>query len=480
MLPLRLPLRVVRFAPTLGPVVLLLPLCACTGDLNVNKGRIEMGVSPTSIDFGEVVNGIAKTLGVAVTNDGYGDLTFESVALDGLTSSDFAIVEYPSEGIGHGEEANLLVSYTPSGEGQDFGNVELLSNDADNPTFLLPLVGTGVQPEIDVDPETISFGIVPANQLSESQSVSIGAVGSGDLVIQSMLLNGDGAAYFSVAAPTEYVEPYTIANGFSLNVDVTFAPMDDLEQNAELYIYSNDPEQPLAIVRLFGNTADDPTTNTPPDVEIVDPNNGEYFMDNVAVPLRGHVVDPDDDVTTLLCGWYANGVGVAAAFPDSDGNMTSDALLPAGDTTVTLRCLDAAGDRGEDSVVLTVWKHDEPVQYVISGGATSFEFISVDDDVAFFLNGAPLYADSDNHPSNLAPIAFDASVGDELRIIVTDDNACDAYASAMQLHWGTGDAQPLSDTVCVSSCETHSCYDPSYAGPWPGAVLDETFIIAIP
>lgn len=469
----RIPLR------SAAPVVCA-ALVACTGDSHLNEGRVEMAISPTSVDFGEVVNGIAKTLGVAITNDGYGALSFDSVALDGLTSADFAVVEYPTESLGHGETANLLVSYTPAGEGQDFGNVELLSNDADQPDFLLPLTGTGVRPAIDVDPETVAFGMVPAGTVSAPQTVSIGAVGTGDLVIQSIALEGDGAAYYSFTAPTEYVEPYTIANGFALNLDVLFAPLDDLEQDAELYIYSNDPQQSLMIVRLFGNTADDPATNTPPDVEIVDPNNGEYFVDNVAVTLSGHVVDPDDDVTSLLCGWYANGAGVAAAFPDASGNMTSDALLPAGNTLVTLRCIDAAGDRGEDSVDLTVWQHDEPMQYVISGGTSPYDFLSVDDDIAFFLNGVALYADSDNHPTNLAPLAFDAAVGDELRVVVTDDNACDAYASALVLHWGTGDSQPLTDAACISSCSDHACYDPAYAGPWPGVVLDQTITITIP
>ena len=456
-------------------------LSACKGDDgNLNVNPPELGVDPTSMDFGEVALEWFLELGVAVENVGYGDLEFSSIAFYGVSSDEFEITLMP-ESLSHGEAGELRVKYTPTAEGQDLATIELIPTDETVLSYQLPLTATGVAPEVDVDPETLSFGIIPALEQS-TLPVSVGSLGSGDLTIYSISIIGDGAPFYSFSSP-EYVEDeagYKLANGFSLNLEVTFAPLDDLEQNAQLLIATNAVNEPLAIVNLYGNTADDPTTNTPPTVEILSPNNGEFFVDNVEVALSGHVVDPDNAMNELLCSWSLNGGGFASAIPDSAGDILNSSLLTAGDATLTLRCLDLAGDFGEDTVVVTVWPYEEPMEYVISGGATEFEYIRVDDDLTILLNGVAVYTDNDNTTSNIPPIAFEAALGDELEIIVMDENECDAFITPLTLHWGTGNSQELNDEVCLSSCDTHDCYDSTYNGPWPNQVLGETYTIAIP
>lgn len=460
--------------------IVLLPVAVfgCGGkDINVNEHPPEVGVSPTSIDFGEVVLGRYGEIGILVTNEGYGTLEITSATLSGLTSAEYTIVSYPTE-LAHGEEGVLSVRYTPTAEGEDWGEVDLVTNDEVVGTLLVPLTASGVKPQVDVDPQTLSYMGVPPMSYAV-QNVSIGAVGSGDLVIFGMTVTGDGAAYYTFASD-EYYDGVIVPNGSALLLDLTFAPLDELEQDAQLQINTNDPENEVSIVQLFGNVLDDPNTNSPPQVEITGPNNGEYFVDDVATTLTGHVVDTDDDVTTLVCTWYINGAPWDPHVPDADGTITTDPYLPAGATMVSLECVDQARDYGEDTVVLTVWEHDEPMQYVISGGPTEFDYIAVDDDLEIYLNGVVIYTDDNHDPSNIPPIAFDAVVGDELRIRVTDADTCDANASAMYLHFGTGSSQPLTDEICFSACPTHPCYDETYDGPWPVFVLDETYTIAIP
>lgn len=464
-----------RFALSLVSLALL----ACSGKDNVNltEHPPEIGVSPTSIDFGEVVVGHYGEIGITVQNTGYSDLTFDSVELSSLTSGEYSVVAYP-ESLGHNEEGVLSVRYTPDAEGEDFGEVHLVTNDEVTPDLIVPLTASGVRPAVDIDPESLAFGIVPAMTLA-TQSVNVGSGGSGDLVIFSATVEGAGASYFTFSS-AEYYDGVVVPNGTALTFGVTFAPLDDLEQTAELHISTNDPENELGIVTLSGNVADDPNTNSPPEVEITGPNNGEYFVDNVATELTGHVTDSDDDVQGLVCTWSVNGTAVALSFPDPDGNIVASEVLPAGVDTIKLECQDDSRDYGNDTVVLTVWEHDEPMQYVISGGSTEFDYITVDDDIAFEWNGASLYGDVDNHPSNLPPISFNASVGDTLRVTVTDDNQCDTNASEIWVHFGTGASQQLSEAICMSSCPDHACYDGTYNGPWPLVVMDETYTISIP
>jgi hypothetical protein len=82
--------------------------------------------------------------------------------------------------------------------------------------------------------------------------------------------------------------------------------------------------------------------------------------------------------------------------------------------------------------------------------------------------------------TTLAPVEFEARVGDQLRLVATDVNACQMALDALVLHWGTGESQALNDSQCRSSCPQDACYDASSSGPWPGVYLDETYTIEIP
>ena len=460
--------------------MLLALLLACTNDGGLNQGTPILEVSPPQINFEEVVTGIQKEVEVVVTNGGYGHLDFNAVRLNALSSPDFTVLSWPEEGLGAHEEGRLGVRYAPDVEGQDFGRVEIATNDPTAIDFGIDLEGTGVAPVADVDPEYLWFGILPEGGTA-TLPVHVNAAGSGTLKVQSIRFPGAEDVAFSYALPEDYVEPYAVDSGIGFTVYVTFTPPTTDAYAGELWIATNDPAEPLSIVRIEGNTPDDPDSNVAPQVEILDPNNGQYFLDTDVVSLNGHVTDPDESVTRLICGWYADGVAVAAALPAADGSITSSAALPFGQPVeVLLRCLDSASAVGEDQASVTVWESDAPMVYTISGGTSPFDWIGVDDDLLFTLNGAEIYADRDGTSGNLPPIEIEASRGDSLRVTVTDQNYCDAGVDALVLHWGTGDHQELNEAVCVSACPDHACYDEGYTGPWPGNVLDETFVVSVP
>ncbi|MDP2316735.1 MAG: choice-of-anchor D domain-containing protein [Pseudomonadota bacterium] len=457
---------------------MLLLLLACTDGPALNAGKPEMVVTPARADFGEVVLGNQSALGMRVRNDGYGDLQFESVALGDGTSLDFAVVAFP-EALGHDEEGVLELRYTPDVEGQDFGTVVLTSNDIAAPVLTVELEGMGVLPRIDVDPEVLYFGTVPPGE-SVTLSTRVTAAGSGDLRITGVGFPGDEGLAYTVGLPDDYAEPYVVTHGFSFPIEITFTPPDESEYVGDLYIESNDPEEPVAAVHLYGNTIDDPTENEPPLVEILDPDNGEYFMDDVAVQMGGYVFDPDEPATNLLCGWFADGTRVDVGDVDPSGIVTGLGLLPVGEVEVTLRCYDSEGLVGEDSAEVTVWPHDEPVVYTLSGGDSVFDWFHIDDDVAITVNGVEVYSDSNHTSDTLPPVEIEAERGDVIGIVATDQNYCDMGIDALVLHWGTGESQALNEAVCDSACADHACYSGSYNGPWPGVYFDEEYTIAIP
>lgn len=463
------------------PLLSLLPLLgwlgACTGDTGLTEQSATIEVAPASIDFGEVVKGTRADIGVAVRNVGYGPLEITSALLDPLSSSDFQLTQFPGDTLTRSHDGVLGVRYTPDGDGEDHGAVLLGTNDPEHPEVEVPLVGLGVTPVVDIDPERLDFGTVepPAET---TLPLHVGAGGTGDLVIERISFPGAEAVAWSVDLPAEAELPLRVLNGTSLDLSVTFAPPTATPWSGEVWIDTNDPDDPISIVQLFGNPADD-TDNDPPAVEIYSPDNGAYYTDAEMVELDGHVID-EDAATSLLCAWYAGDVLLAAAVPDAKGDIAAHATLPAGEVRVKLRCVDSDNAEGTDVAEVTVWDADEPMTYVISGGESPYEYFEVDDDVSFYLNGVAIRQDTDNTSTVMAPVEFEAMPGDVLRIVLTDVNPNDAKLDALELHWGTTRIQHLNDAFCVSSKDTNPCYDPEYPSARPVVAMEQEYVIELP
>ena len=451
-------------------------LLACSDPSNLNLHDPQIVLSPASMGFAEVVVGNRLELGVTVRNEGYGSLLFDEVSLDGMSSPDFQVMSWPDAGLGHDEEGVLSVAYAPAEEGGDLGVVLLDTNIPDADPTEVKLEGIGVIPRIDVDPEVLYFGIVPVGT-SATLSTRVSAAGTGDLRVSHIGFAAQEDLAYDLVVPGDWEH---LPRGYSYTLDVTFTPPDDAEYIGEIWIESNDPAEPVAAVHLIGNSVDDPTENEPPVVEILDPDNGEYFLDDVAVALSGYVYDADEPASNLLCGWFVDGTRVGSVTPGSDGEVTESSVLPVGSVSLALRCYDSEGSMGEDTAALTVWAADEPLVYTLSGGPSIFEFFSVDDDLSITLGGVEIYADVDRTRTTLPPVAFEASRGAVIGLLATDQNYCDMSIDALVLHWGTGVSQPLNDALCASACSDHACYTGDYNGPWPGVFLDETYEIAVP
>ena len=461
--------------------LLLFALAGCDPDQGLTVAQPEIVVEPSTIDFGEiVVSTNYGEIGAVVRNDGLGTLEISGAELESGSSPDFTLVSWPSSLKAH-EEGLLVVDYTPDLEEEDWGTINLATNQKDSPSFPVTVTGLGVKPCIDIDPELLWFGTVPPGE-SSTKTFEVRAGCTGTLRLSGENFPGSEAEAYAVTMPEDWATPYSLRTGFSFTVSVTFAPPDTNEWTGELWLTSNDPDQPTAAVQLKGNTVDDPTENEPPVVEITEPNVGEYFLDNQLVTLIGAVYDADEPVQNLVCGWYADGskLGSADATVASDGTVAGASLLPVGDIEVELRCYDSEGAKSSDTTTVKVWKHDDPLQYTISGGDTIFDYFGIDDDITFTLNGLDLYKDDNDTSDHLAPISFDAKAGDELHITAVDQNSCDALIDPLILHWGTGRQQKLNDEVCMSACDDHACYDGTYAGPWPNVILDQSFTVSIP
>ncbi|MFH1467465.1 MAG: choice-of-anchor D domain-containing protein [Pseudomonadota bacterium] len=453
-------------------------LLAGCQDYEVQAGLPDLALSSRTLDCEEVRVGTWATVGVALENVGKGDLHVDSVALEPDASPEFSLVDSPVGTVGPGEQVLLSARYQPDEVGQDYTRITVVSDDPDEPEVSLELLGFGVQPFLEVDPETLWFGDVASGD-TRTLSVTLSAAGTGTLRVQELSLE-EVTAPFSVALPPDVTLPWPLATGHSFEVEVTFAPLDESPQDTHLLVASNDPESPLTGVRLLGN-AEGTGVNEPPIVEITDPNWGAYLEYGQPVSLQGVVVDIEDGPTNLACIWYVNGALAGTAVPSADGAVSlTTTALPLGDVTIELRAIDSEGATGSDDVAVEVWDTEEPLEYTLSGGITVFEYWAVDDDIVIELNGSPIFSDTDRLQNAHPPLEFTARVGDTLRLRATDEKYCKQELDTLYLHWGTGQAQLLTPGVCRSACDDDACYDPTYEGPWPNVFFDEAFSIEIP
>ena len=466
--------------PTVTARLALLASClvACDPDQNLQTAEPEIVVEPATIDVDEVVLGTFEEFHALVRNDGRGTLRIESAAFQTGTPPDFELVSFPTE-LTSGEEGELVVRYTPDIEGQDWATLEIVNNQPGKENFPVTVTGFGVKPCIDIDPELLWFGTVaPGGALTKEFQVRAGCTGNLKIV-EAQFPAAEGAAY-ALSLPDDWAVPYTLRTGFAFTASVTFRPPDTAEYRGELWFVSNDPETEVAAVQLEGNTIDDPDVNEAPVCEITEPDVGEYFLDDRLVTLVGSVFDQDEDVNNLLCAWFANSSKLADASMDETGTVANAENLPVGDVELELRCYDSNGASCSDSTTVKVWKHEDPIEYIITGGDSIFDYFGVDDDIAVTLDGAALFTDDNDTKDNLAPVVFEAKSGQVLHVQVVDQNTTEGAVDPLMLHWGTGISQSLNDAVCLSADPVHSCYDGTYNGPWPGVILDQSFTISIP
>lgn len=468
-----------RFIAFVAALVLVL-LPACGPDYGVKAGKPKLVLSATTIDFNEVVVGQQATIGVTAENDGMGTLDIEDARLADTTSANFDLLVLDKTVLNPGESTEIKVRYVPDGVSTDVGMVSLTTNDPDHPYASINLVGSGVVPEIDVDPDTLWFGVIePTDSLT--RQVTLTARGSGSLKVNDITLSDDIATAYSVQLPNGVTLPYVMSPGLSFTLDVTFAPPDANPWEGSLIIKSNAPHTPEVDVSLLGNSEDDPNVNAEPVVQITNPNWGDYFIEGDETTVTASVYDQEDPPSSLACILYADNTVLGSTMPDSDGNVTfTTTEIPAGDVTLTVKALDSEGGVGEDSVDVVVWASDQPVEYTISGGDTPYDYWSVDDDVTIYLNGTPIFSDTDGVQDIHPPVTFEAEKGDTIRITATDEKYCTRLIDALTLHFGTDVSQPLNDAYCLSACDDHSCYDPDFNGPWPETFLDKTYTIEIP
>ena len=194
-------------------------------------------VSPSSLDFGSILNGNSLTLPIQVTNTSGAPATITAIA----TTGDYAAVSTcPSSGLPLAANAScsISVTYRPTGTGIRSGVLSLASSATTVP-LNYALTGIGTQSELVIGSSALAFG---NTLLGNSASTSLTLLNTGSTAISNLSVTSTGDFTVSVPCPQT-----VLAAGSSCAVGVTFTPTALGSRSGMLTILSSDPASPITI-----------------------------------------------------------------------------------------------------------------------------------------------------------------------------------------------------------------------------------------
>ncbi len=246
--------------------------------------------TPTSTDhtdFGSqsVCSGtIVRTF--TIQNTGNANLTLANPTLSGTNAADFSITTNPSSPVAASGSTSFQVTFNPSATGARNATISFTNNDCDEATYNFDIVGTGIDPEVNIqgNTNTISDGDVTPSSTDHtdfgSQSVCSGTIvrtftiqntGISNLTIYSVSISGTNAGDFSITAnPSSPV----VSSG-STTFQVTFNPSATGTRSATITVNCNDCDEATYDFAILG-------TGTDPEVNVV--GNGNSIADGDVTP----------------------------------------------------------------------------------------------------------------------------------------------------------------------------------------------------
>jgi centrosomal CEP192-like protein len=276
--------------PPLLFIVSVFWICACD-DSRLNQGKPQIEVLPETVTFKTLNIGEQDIQTLTIKNIGNAALQIESVSLSGdpvfklenWDADDFSAVSFPhgvpQPGGLNPSSRELTISFSPDLNGEYSGSIEIVSNDEDDETVTIALVGISSIPNIIVDPPLLDFAGVGLNS-SSSLGLTVKNEWPPDLPdppdLSVLIVPADQIALLSGDPDSPFIwmaSDMQIAGNQQSMMQVLYSPKkvnldpdthEAIPDEDTLLIYSNDPDENPIEVELRGYVDD----NFPPLVAI--------------------------------------------------------------------------------------------------------------------------------------------------------------------------------------------------------------------
>jgi hypothetical protein len=230
--------------------------------LSVALGGSGAGVtlSPPSIDFGSLVQGVASTPVTVTATNNAAVVTIGSIVFTGAAQGDFKTTADACSGAvlaGKGT-CTFGVIFTPQGVGARTATLGLTSTSPDSPaTMAVSGTGIALAPGGSVSPPGVSFGPTPVGGSSLAAAVTLTSSGTAPLSVTGVGLTGNQPTDFVVTSDT--CSGANLAPGQTCSVSVVFSPKQVCGSSATLVFTDSAGTQGVALT----GTGASPTTLGP-------------------------------------------------------------------------------------------------------------------------------------------------------------------------------------------------------------------------
>ncbi|HPN38909.1 MAG TPA: choice-of-anchor D domain-containing protein [Melioribacteraceae bacterium] len=200
-------------------------------------------VTPSSLAFGSVTVNSSSNLSLKIKNEGDANLTITNIVSG---NGVFTFTGGTTHTILPNNSVMVTVTFLPTAVTAYNTNLTITSNDPVNGTLNVALSGTGtaLQPNITVNPTSLSFGDVAVGN-TKSLNIAITNDGQADLNISNIIITGSGFNYLGTTN-------FNIVPAANSQISILFKPTSVTTFNGTVKIVSNSPGEDTITVTLTG------------------------------------------------------------------------------------------------------------------------------------------------------------------------------------------------------------------------------------
>jgi hypothetical protein len=202
-----------------------------------------VAITPSTVQFGLVQPNRTANLAVQVEAAGGQPCTLQGFALNGsqeldLTNAPGSITLQP------GESERLILSYTPTANGNHTGTLTFTTNDPGQPVASISVSGSSFPTDIVVSPPDVDFGVVPTSCQSPLRFVSIYNTGSAQETISRIFLDPSSSAEL-VLNPVS--TPLVLPPGAQSTISMRYRPTNTGSDYGVLFVEHSAGSVPIAV-----------------------------------------------------------------------------------------------------------------------------------------------------------------------------------------------------------------------------------------
>jgi hypothetical protein len=211
-----------------------------------------IGVNPATVAFGEQRVGTrSPTKVLIVSNPGQDTLAISVVKKVGTNAADFVVPIPAAFSLAPGATKGINVAFQPTGDGLRRATLEITSNSCTQPKLNVSLVGTGVIPNVVVQPNPIDVGTSSVGKKGKPTAVTVSNEGAAVLKITTIQIIGENAADFALSGLPPV--PKTLQPDESFVFAIRMTPTEEGLRLASINVLSDDPDVPTLTVSVRGS-----------------------------------------------------------------------------------------------------------------------------------------------------------------------------------------------------------------------------------